>query len=209
MRPWANGGDASWSRVWRANQGFQIAILLVSHDLFAAQSVCDRAAVLHEGKTVVCDTIAQIFPNQASLHSGAIAARPTATYASDRRSTLIQRWGRKAKNVRFLCLKRALHPVHADRQCVCKQELVRGFREDETEHPWDNATKFGSCPWKPSTLALSGTPHNGDPIGQCRAPVPVEHLFRAAAPSNWRRLAYDRFVAHGGLSRFSMQSDWE
>ncbi len=56
----------------RINQEFQTGILLVSHDLFAIQSVCDRVAVLHEGKIVECDTIAKIFSNPRHPYTQAL-----------------------------------------------------------------------------------------------------------------------------------------
>jgi hypothetical protein len=74
------------------------------------------------------------------------------------------------------------------------------FSEHGCEHTWDNATKFGLCPWKPSTLALSGTPHNGNPIGQCRAPIPVEHLLRARAHKTLL-CALESLSRGGGLAR--------
>ncbi len=43
------------------NQALNMSILLISHDLLSAASLCHRIAILHEGRIVECDTTEQIF----------------------------------------------------------------------------------------------------------------------------------------------------
>ena len=43
------------------NQALNMSILLISHDLLSAASLCHRIAILHQGRIVECDTTEQIF----------------------------------------------------------------------------------------------------------------------------------------------------
>ena len=43
------------------NQALNMSILLISHDLLSAASLCHRIAILHEGKIVECGPTEQIF----------------------------------------------------------------------------------------------------------------------------------------------------
>jgi len=45
----------------KCNREFGCSILLISHDLGALATICDRVAVLSEGTVVECDTVDQIF----------------------------------------------------------------------------------------------------------------------------------------------------
>lgn len=45
----------------KCNREFGCSILLISHDLGALATICDRVAVLSEGAIVECDTVDQIF----------------------------------------------------------------------------------------------------------------------------------------------------
>jgi len=47
----------------RCNQKWGTAILLISHDLAALESVCDRVAVLHDGHIVECAPVSEILRN--------------------------------------------------------------------------------------------------------------------------------------------------
>src|SRR5206468_2797949 len=45
------------------NRKFGTAVLLISHDLGALASVCDRIAILHEGRIVEYGEVQQVFSN--------------------------------------------------------------------------------------------------------------------------------------------------
>lgn len=47
----------------RCNQKWGTAVLLISHDLAALESVCDRVAVLHDGHIVECAPVSEILRN--------------------------------------------------------------------------------------------------------------------------------------------------
>lgn len=47
----------------RCNEKWGTAILLISHDLAALESVCDRVAVLHDGHIVECAPVSEILRN--------------------------------------------------------------------------------------------------------------------------------------------------
>ena len=76
----------------RCNRQWGTAILLISHDLAALESVCDRVAVLHDGHIVECAPVSEILRNPK--HS--FTQRLTRTL---REGTLSDRSARNFSNV--------------------------------------------------------------------------------------------------------------
>ena len=62
------------------------SILLISHDLAAVESICDRIAVLYEGKIVECGTVEEMFSEPSHPYTRALfhGRRQTAAVAAGR-----------------------------------------------------------------------------------------------------------------------------
>ncbi len=54
------------------------SMLLISHDLAAVEAICDRVAVLHEGKIVDCEAVGEITSQTAHPYTRALFAGRTA-----------------------------------------------------------------------------------------------------------------------------------
>ncbi len=59
------------------NQQSGSSILLISHDLAAVETICDRVAVLHEGKIVDCHTVAEMSSTPSHPYTRALFAAST------------------------------------------------------------------------------------------------------------------------------------
>jgi ABC-type dipeptide/oligopeptide/nickel transport system ATPase component len=57
------------------NKQLGTGILMVSHDLLAIESICDRVAVLHEGRIVECNTTSEIFGGAVHPYTKALVRR--------------------------------------------------------------------------------------------------------------------------------------
>lgn len=57
------------------NQQSGMSILLISHDLVAVESICDRVAVLCDGKIVECDTVEAMVTNASHPYTRALFNR--------------------------------------------------------------------------------------------------------------------------------------
>lgn len=63
------------------NSQLGTGILMVSHDLLAIESVCDRVAVLHQGQIVECNTTAEIFGRAVHPYTKALIQRSSAEHS--------------------------------------------------------------------------------------------------------------------------------
>jgi ABC-type dipeptide/oligopeptide/nickel transport system ATPase component len=65
------------------NRSTGMAILYISHDLASVAGICDRIAILHQGKIVECETTEQIFANPRQEYTQRLmAAMPRILLAS-------------------------------------------------------------------------------------------------------------------------------
>jgi peptide/nickel transport system ATP-binding protein len=56
------------------NRSFGMAIFYISHDLASVAGICDRIAILHQGKIVECGATEQIFSNPQHEHTQRLMA---------------------------------------------------------------------------------------------------------------------------------------
>ena len=61
------------------NRHLGTGILLISHDLFAVESICQRVAVLHEGRILECGSLSEMYSSTAHSYTKALLRRASST----------------------------------------------------------------------------------------------------------------------------------
>ena len=59
----AKSADAVRELVGRINREFGITVILTTHYIFEAEELCERVAIMHKGKIISCDTVANLRKN--------------------------------------------------------------------------------------------------------------------------------------------------
>ncbi len=59
----ANGAEAIRELVTKINQEYGITVILTTHYIFEAESLCERVAIMHKGKIRSCDTVENLRKN--------------------------------------------------------------------------------------------------------------------------------------------------
>ena len=59
----AKGAEAVRELVGKINREFGITVILTTHYIFEAEELCERVAIMHKGKIISCDTVANLRRN--------------------------------------------------------------------------------------------------------------------------------------------------